>query len=127
MTFYQLLNGSGAGAHENNDAFRILCTAIVKQAILAASELSEAVHRCLDSVRTSLVVRIHGFAGLEKHIWVLGRASQDRAIGIQTASAVLVNEFVIDHRLNLFRRQRSNSVDFVGRPKTVKEMQKWNA
>ncbi len=80
----KVLNGFvdrvGAGAHDNDDTFRIRRANIINQFILAAGQFGELVHLFLNDVDTGGIVWIDRLAPLEIDIRVLRRAAHDRMV-----------------------------------------------
>jgi len=65
------------------------------------------------------------FATLKVDVRILGRPTHDRPIRIQTASAMLADQVIVDHRAQVFFRHQFESVDLVRGAETVEEVDEW--
>ena len=118
-----LLNGVGAGAHDDDDPLGIFGADIVDQLVLAAGELAEFVHFFLDDLDAGLVELVDGFTALEVDVRVLGGAAHDGTVGGEAAQAVGVDQLVVHHGAHVVKGQLFDLLDFVRGAETVEEVQ----
>ena len=79
--------GLGPRAHDDDHAVGLGMAFVVEQVVVAAGELGKQVHRLLRDGGGGLVEAVDGFAGLEEHIGVLGRAAQHGMVRGEAAAA----------------------------------------
>jgi hypothetical protein len=92
-----LFGGFGTAAHHHDDPLRIGRAEVVEQVVLPAGQLGEAVHHLLNDGGSGIVVAVARLAGLEKHVRVLRRTAQHRAIRRQRPAAMGDHVLIIDH------------------------------
>ncbi len=86
----------------------------------------EPVHRLLHNARTGHIVGIHAFTGLEIHVGVVGRATDEGMLRRKRTLPVCSHQGVIDHGLQIFTRQLFDLVDLVRGAESIKEVQERN-
>ena len=84
------------------------------------------IHVVLDDLRQGIVERVDRLASLEENVRILGRATNDRQIGRQTAGTVGSNQVVVDQSLDIFVSQLFDFVDFVRSTEAVKNVEEGN-
>jgi len=92
----------GTGAHEDDDAFGLRVAVIVEQAVLAARELRESIHRLLNMPRAGVVERVTGLASLKERVRVLRRATDHGPIRGQGPGSVGFDELLVHHGDEVF-------------------------
>ena len=120
----RFLDGSRAGAHQDDDALRVRRAHVIAQVVRAPGAGGKTIHRVLNDGRRGNIKRIRGFARLKKHIGILRAAPQFRAVRRERALAMPANGVFVEHGMQVFIGERKNLVHFVGRPEAVEKMQK---
>ena len=87
----------------------------------------KTIHHVLNDRRAAAVIRIAGFARLEKDVGVLRGAAKHRAVGRKAALAMLPNEFVVDDGAQIIVLSGIDHVHFVRGAETIEEMQEGDA
>ncbi len=85
-----------SGTHQDDDSLRIRRANVIEKMILASRPRREFVHRGLGDSSAASVKWIHCFAPLEIRVGILSRPAENRFIGIQCASPMFRDKFVID-------------------------------
>src|SRR5437588_4232438 len=93
----------------------------------AADYLRELVHRALREFGTGFVIRVGGFADLEKHVGILRCSAQHWVLGRKSAAAMLKYALHINERAHVFFREQLDLIYFVRSAKTIKEMEERNS
>ncbi len=86
------------GAHHNHDALGICWPNVIKQVILSANDLGEAVHRSLNDLGSLFIESIDRLARGEENIWILSRATNLGTVRGQRALTMPNDPFIVDHR-----------------------------
>ena len=122
-----ILDGLGAGPHNDNNALGIFRPVIAKKIVLASGQFGKFVHRFLNDLRARIVIRIDRLPGLKVDIRVLGRSAKNRAVRRQRPGTMLIDKLVVDHRADIIFSQLLDLGNFMGGAKSVEEMDERNA
>ncbi len=121
------LGGFRARSHDDNDTLGIGRTIVLEDLVLSSDDLGKAVHGLLDDCGEGVVKRVHRLAGLEEDVGVLGGAAHHGMFGRQRASAVRVDQFIVDHGAHVVLGQLLDLHHFVRCPEPVEEVEDRNA
>ena len=91
-------------ADDDRDPLGLGMTAVAEQAVGAAGEGADAIHRALHDVGNAGVVRVRRLARLEKRVRVVGRAADDRPLRRERPRAVRAHQLVVDRGPDLLVR-----------------------
>ena len=120
---HRFARGADARAHLHDHALGIRRAVVPEQAVAAAGQLREALHRLADDARHRGVERVAGLARLEEHVRVLRRAADDRRVRVQRARAMRHDQFVVDQLARVVFDQQVDLVDLVAGAEAVEEVQ----
>ena len=116
-----------ARSHDDDDALGVRCANVIEQLVLTSGDLRELVHRVLHDGGNRQVEGVHGFASLEVDVRILRSAAKDRAIRRERACAMLLHQFVGDHRLQIFFGELLDLGHFVRGTEAVEEVHEGDA
>ena len=119
--------GLCAGTHQDDDAFCILCTVVVKQLVRTAGNLADLVHVMLYRVRNGGNLGVTCFTALEEDVRIYGGAAGCRMLRIQRVLAECLEGIHVDQRAQIFVVQRFNLLNLVRRAEAVEEVQERHA
>ena len=102
---YRFVHRFGAGAHDHDDALGLRMAHVIEETVVAACALGEGGHHARDDIRTSVVERVRGLAGLEEDVGILGGAPHHGAIGGEGPLAVGQNRVLRDQAREVIVRE----------------------
>ncbi len=102
-------------------------TDVVKKVVFAPRQFTQFLHTFADDFRDLQVVGIGCFPALKVNIRVLGRAPNFRSFRIDTPATKFSNSVPVDQFGHIFVIDDVYFLNFMGRPKPIKEMEKRNA
>ena len=122
-----LLEGLGDGTHGHDDVLGIGSTVVGERLVLAAGDLRNLLHGVADHVGHGVVELIGSLAGLEVDVGVLGRTARDGVLGIERATAELLERVAVEHGGEGGLVDELDLLDLVRRTEAVEEMQERHA
>ncbi len=120
------LSGLSDRTHSDDDAVGIGRTVIVEQTVVAAGDAVDFVHVFLHDCGHGIIVLVASLAVLEEHVAVLGHASCDGSVGVESAAAECGECLVVNQGSKLVLIDDFDFLNLVGSAETVKEVHKRN-